>query len=93
MACKVEDYSEFLICQLCDELRCAVSVCEQRNAAFVRTALGERKTEVSRRKLIYFEVSAAAAVMPWCLVDLLLKRRLHIFLVAFTTRTSGEARV
>ena len=42
---KVEDYSEFLICQVEDRAR-GSSVCEQRNAALVRATLGE-KEEVS----------------------------------------------
>jgi hypothetical protein len=37
MACKDEDYSEFLICQMGRAGR--LSVCEQRNAALVRTTL------------------------------------------------------
>ena len=47
----VEDYSEFLICQEGDAaaVRQCVSVCEQRNAAFVRMALEEEREEgVSR---------------------------------------------
>lgn len=39
---KVEDYSEFLICQKGDAAQ-GLSVCEQRNAALVRTTLGEKE--------------------------------------------------
>ena len=49
MACKGEDYSEFLICQLgLTEAVRLLSVCEQRNAALVRMTLGgEEEREVA----------------------------------------------
>lgn len=46
MACKGEDYSEFLICQLgLTEAVRQLSVCEQRNAALVRMTLERREEE------------------------------------------------
>lgn len=39
---KGEDYSEFLICQKGTK-HGGLSVCEQRNAALVRTTLGEKE--------------------------------------------------
>lgn len=42
-----EDYSEFLICQVVTSR--SLSVCEQRNAALVRTTLGEREESIGVR--------------------------------------------
>ena len=46
-----------------DELRDAVSVCEQRNAAFVRTALEEKKRKSeSKVRLLKVENTSAVAL-------------------------------
>ena len=42
-----EDYSEFLICMEDDANRGSVSVCEQRNAALARQAVGGKKLETA----------------------------------------------